>query len=247
MKKSKKHIAIQLKNISKHYEVHFEKPTLSERFFRRSKKEVFTSLKNISLTIYQGEKVGIVGRNGAGKTTLLKIITGITNANKGKVLTNGRIVSLIDLEAGFHPDLNGKENIFLNGLVIGMTKKEIERKFDQIVEFADIGRFINAPMYTYSSGMKLRLGFSVAIHSDPDILVLDEGIGAGDSSFQIKTQNKVDELFNEGKTILMVSHWIPKLREICTKCLWIESKKIYKFGPPSLFTEYEKKMESRYN
>lgn len=208
-------VVIDLKNIGKRYIVHHEKPTLAEdvsRKLRFQKEEEYWALRGVNLQIRKGEKVGFYGPNGAGKTTLLKIIAGISAPTEGRVTTRGRIISLIDLEAGFHPDLTGQENIFLNGLVIGMSKKEIEAKFTKIVDFAGIDDFITAPLYTYSSGMKLRLGFSVAIHAEPDILLLDEVMNMGDADFQRKSKQKIDKIFKSGATILMVSHWIEFLK-----------------------------------
>src|SRR3989304_6408892 len=167
-------IAVKLTAVSKKYIVHHEKPTLVENILSRGKNEEFWALKDINLTIQKGEKVGIIGPNGSGKTTLLEIIAGITSSTKGKVATYGKLVSLIELEAGFHPELTGEENIFLNGLLVGMPKEEVRTKFKDIVSFADIGRFIDAPFYTYSEGMKLRLGFSILAHTSPDIVLLDE-------------------------------------------------------------------------
>lgn len=239
--KKKKEISIKLTKVSKQYTLHHQKPTFAENVFRRSKKEIFTALSNINLTIYQGEKVGIIGQNGAGKTTLLKIIAGITTPNTGKVITNGKIVSLIDLEAGFHPDLTGEENIFLNGMILGMSKREIKNKYQEIVNFADIGQFIDAPLYTYSSGMKLRLGFSIAVNADPDILVLDENISAGDQNFQEKSIKKVDEFFRAGKTILVVTHWLEFLEENVGRIIWIDDHKIKRDGGKKVLKEYRKK------
>lgn len=218
--KSLGEVVIDLQNIGKKYTIHHEKPTLVEnigRVFRSQKREEYWALKNLSLQIRSGEKVGIYGSNGVGKTTLLKIIAGISNVTAGSVKTKGRIISLIDLESGFHPDLTGQENVFLNGLIIGMSKKEIEDRFSQIVDFAEIGDFITAPLYTYSSGMKLRLGFSVAAHSDPDVLLLDENIIAGDEDFQIKIASYLNNFFQKDKTAIIVSHWMDFLKKNCTR------------------------------
>ncbi|OGJ20267.1 MAG: hypothetical protein A3A82_02760 [Candidatus Pacebacteria bacterium RIFCSPLOWO2_01_FULL_47_12] len=225
----KKQIAIELKHITKRYVLHHEKPTFSEQLVRRGKREEFIALNDISLTIYKGESVGIIGPNGAGKTTLLKIIAGITTPTLGLVSVHGRVVSLIDLEAGFNPELTGEENIYLNGLVIGMRRKEIERVFKKIVAFADIGTFIDAPLYTYSQGMKLRLGFSVAVHADPDILILDEGMAVGDEEFRKKSGKRIKQFFKEGKTILIATHWLEYLRKNCTKLLNLQEGSIKNF------------------
>lgn len=221
---SKKQVAIELIDIVKTYQVHHEKPTFSEQIIRRHKKETFTALDHLNLTIFKGEKVGIEGRNGAGKTTMLKIIAGITTPDSGKVITNGKVVSLINLEAGFHPELTGEENIFLNGLLLGLSKNEIKKNFKSIVNFADIGSFIDAPLYTYSSGMKLRLGFAIAIHSNPDILLLDEGIIVGDANFQKKVETYINKIFKQEKTILIVSHWREFLEKNCQRIITIQKQ-----------------------
>jgi ABC-type polysaccharide/polyol phosphate transport system ATPase subunit len=160
------------------------------------------------LEIKKGERVGIIGPNGSGKTTLLKIIAGITTPTSGTIKTNGKIVSLIDIEAGFHPDLTGYQNIYLNGMLLGMTKRDITKKLHAIIQFADIKQFIDAPMFTYSNGMILRLGFSVAAYSNPDILIMDENFAVGDESFRKKTIAKIIDFRQHHKTILIASHWI---------------------------------------
>ena len=234
----KKQIAIQLEHITKRYMLHHEKPTFSEQLFRRSKREEFVALDDVSLTIYKGESVGIIGPNGAGKTTLLKIIAGIATPSSGSVSVYGRVVSLIDLEAGFNPELTGEENIYLNGLVIGMRRKEIEKVFKKIVAFADIGTFIDAPLYTYSQGMKLRLGFSVAVHANPDILILDEGMAVGDEEFRKKSGDRIKQFFKEGKTVLMVSHWLEFLEKYAKKVLLLNGGRLQSEGELDLLKNY---------
>ncbi|NCN83111.1 MAG: ABC transporter ATP-binding protein [Candidatus Pacebacteria bacterium] len=234
----KKQIAIELKNITKRYVLHHEKPTFSEQMIRRSKKEEFVALDDVSLTIYKGESVGIIGPNGAGKTTLLKVIAGIATPTSGTVSVYGRVVSLIDLEAGFNPELTGEENIYLNGLVIGMRRKEIEKVFKKIVAFADIGNFIDAPLYTYSQGMKLRLGFSVAVHANPDILILDEGMAVGDEEFRGKSGERIRQFFKEGKTVLMVSHWLEFLEKYAKRIALVEGGKLIEVGGLVILKEY---------
>lgn len=236
--KKKDTLAISLKKVTKQYQIHHEKPTFFERMLNIHQNEVFTSLKTVSLDITKGDKVGIIGPNGAGKTTLLKIIAGITTPTTGKVATNGRIGSLIDLSAGFHPDLSGRENIFLNGLLLGMSKSEIKDKLNEIIDFADIGSFIDAPFYTYSEGMKLRLGFSIAVHADPDILILDEGISAGDADFQQKSLSKIEEFFKAKKTILVVTHWLEFLEKNVNKIIWVENGKIKMQGTTKVLQKY---------
>ena len=222
-------IAIKLGNVSKKYILHHQKPTLVENIFKLGSKEIIWALKNINLEIKRGEKIGIIGDNGSGKSTLLKIITGITTATTGKIKVNGRVVALIDLEAGFHPELTGEENIFLNGMLLGMNKQEIKKSFDKIVEFSGLGKFIDAPFYTYSNGMALRLGFSIAIYSEPDILLIDEILEVGDQEFQKKSYQKMQELFEKGKTILFISHYLSSILKLCTKTLWLDNGKIKMF------------------
>jgi len=219
---------VTLKDVSKKYILHHEKPTITDKLFYS---EEFWALKNINLTINAGEKIGIIGPNGAGKSTLLKIITGITFPTTGSITTKGKIASLIDLEAGFHPDLTGIENIFINGLLVGMSKKQIEKNLLKIINFADIGKFINSPLHTYSSGMKLRLGFSTAIYSNPDILIIDEVINAGDEKFRKKSLNKMQDFFKQHKTIIFVSHSLQLLKKICPQTIWLKNGKIKMIGP----------------
>lgn len=218
MKNSQNAVAVQLTDISKQYAIHHEKPTLVEKFYKGTD-EKFWALNNINLTIQKGERVGIIGLNGSGKTTLLKIITGITTPTHGTVFTSGRIVSLIDLDAGFHEDLTGEQNIYLNGMLLGMKKEEIRSKLTRIIAFADIHQFIDVPLYTYSAGMKLRLGFSVAIYADPDILIIDENMGVGDESFREKTFKKIRGLYKQNKTVILVSHWTYFLKQNCTRII----------------------------
>lgn len=241
-KSKKKLVAINLQHVTKEYPLQHEKPTLAEQLFRRKYAERFIALSNVSLKIYQGERVGIVGQNGSGKTTLLKVINGISTPLTGKIKTRGKIISLIDLNAGFHPELTGEENVYLNGLVVGMSRQEVKDKFQQIVDFADIGKFIDAPFYTYSSGMMLRLGFSIAINANPDILLVDEGIAAGDQNFQKKAYQVMQQLYKKKKTILMVSHWLYYLKMNCTRFIWMDDGKIYKDGNSKVLDEYEKNL-----
>jgi ABC-2 type transport system ATP-binding protein len=224
-----KDIAIQLNNISKEYIIHHEKPTLVEKFVKTAKfqkDERFISLNKLNLIIQKGDRVGISGPNGSGKTTLLKIITGITTPTSGTVITKGRVVSLIDLEAGFHPDLSGFQNIYLNGMLLGMTKKEVNNKLDDIIDFADIKQFIDTPLYTYSQGMKLRLGFAIAIHSNPQIMILDEGFLAGDEQFRDKASKYIKKYLKNDKTILMVSHWREFLEKNCNRIIFFDKGQI---------------------
>jgi ABC-type polysaccharide/polyol phosphate transport system ATPase subunit len=218
-------VAVSLVHISKKYEIHHEKPTLVEKFVI-GRNETFWALKDINVTIKKGEKVGIMGPNGSGKTTLLKIIAGITTPTSGIVKTNGKIVSLIDLEAGFHLDLTGEQNIYLNAMLFGMNKRIVEHTIDRIIAFAGVGKFIDAPLFTYSEGMKLRLGFSVAVHANPDIFLLDEGISVGDADFQEKTSKKIKDIYRSGKSIIIVSHWLEYIQKNCDRIITLQRGKI---------------------
>jgi ABC-type polysaccharide/polyol phosphate transport system ATPase subunit len=209
--------------------------------FNLESKEKFQALKDISFEIFKGEKVGIIGPNGSGKTTILKLVAGIATPTTGKISTKGRVVSLIELEAGFHPELTGEENIYLNGLIVGMTRAEIDKKYQKIIEFSGLKKFVDSPLYTYSSGMSLRLGFSIAVHSDPDILLLDEAIAVGDEEFRKKSLEKINEFFKQGKTIVSVSHWLDYLRANCTRIIWMENGKMVEDGGVEIIKLYEKK------
>jgi ABC-type polysaccharide/polyol phosphate transport system ATPase subunit len=220
-----KNIAIQLTNISKQYTIHHEKPTLVEKFYKSAgwrSEEKFWALKNINLTIKKGERVGIIGPNGSGKTTLLKIISGISSPSCGSVKTYGKIVSLIDLEAGFHPDLSGYQNIYINSLLLGLSRKNIDKILTSVINFADIKQFIDAPLYTYSSGMKLRLGFAILAYIDSDILILDESLSVGDIDFNKKISEKIKQFFEAERTILMVSHSLDFINKFCKRVIEIE-------------------------
>lgn len=222
--------AIVLKGVSKKYSLTKERPLLLKNLFIPSKKEEIWALKDVSLEIKKGETIGIIGENGSGKSTLLKIISGITTPTSGKVEVNGRVASLIELGAGFHPDLTGRENVYLNGTLLGLTKKEIDRKYREIVEFADIPEFIDQPVRTYSSGMTVRLGFSVAVHLDSDILLIDEVLAVGDEDFQQKTIDKLLELESLNITILFVSHNLSLIDSFCKRVIWLNKGRVGKDG-----------------
>ncbi len=179
--------------------------------------EEFWALKNVSFDIQQGDRVGIIGRNGAGKSTLLKVLSRITEPTSGKVSIKGRVASLLEVGTGFHPELTGRENIFLNGAILGMSKAEIKKKFDEIVAFAEVERFLDTPVKRYSSGMYVRLAFAVAAHLEPEILIVDEVLAVGDAQFQKKCLGKMEDVSNEGRTVMFVSHNLGSLRELCTK------------------------------
>lgn len=235
---AKREVAIKISKLKKKYTIRHEKPTFVGQMISRSRSNDFEALKGIDLTIFKGEKVGLVGTNGSGKTTLLKMICGISSPTTGTIKTFGKVVSLIELTAGFHPDLTGEENIFLNGLVIGMSNQEITEKYSEIIEFADIGQFIDSPLYTYSDGMKLRLGFSIAIHADPDVLIVDEGIMAGDEQFQLKSGNKIEEMFKANKTIVVATHFAKYLETHCDRIIWINKGEVHQDGGLEVINNY---------
>ncbi len=236
----KSDIAIKLTNVTKSYILHHEKPTFVEDVIMRKRKEIFLAINNLSLIINKGEKVGIIGHNGSGKTTLLKLMSCISVPTEGEILTNGKLISLIDLDAGFHPDLTGVENVLLNGLILGLTKAEIMKNLDKIVSFADIGKFIDSPLYTYSSGMRLRLGFAVAINANPDILILDENISVGDENFKRKIDLKMNEMIKSKKTIILVSHYRQYLEKFCNRYIVMNSGKIVMDGGNEVLEQYFK-------
>lgn len=196
---------------------------------RNSRKE-FWALKNISFEVKKGEIVGIIGRNGAGKSTLLRVLAGIYVPDKGEVKVNGRISPLLTLGAGFRPDLTGKDNIFLNGIFLGLKEKEIEAKYEEIVRFAELENFIDVPIRNYSSGMIARLGFSTAVHLNPDILLIDEIFGVGDEVFRKKSQQKMLQFMKKARAIILVTHNLNFVKEFCNKAIWIHQGEIIKIG-----------------
>ena len=229
-------ISIELNNVDLTFEVQNEKiDTLKEMFIRtlkRSKTKKFKIhvLKNISFKIYKGEKIGIIGYNGAGKSTLLSVITGIYPPDAGKVITHGNISPLLSLGAGFDHNFSGRQNIFLNGVVLGYDKHFLESKMDEIIEFSELGDFIDIPIKNYSSGMLAKLGFSIATAVNPDILIIDEILGVGDVNFAKKSTDKIKSLMDGGTTVLLVSHSIPQIRELCDKAIWIDNGALKEIG-----------------
>ena len=193
---------------------------------KRGNDSYIWALKAISLEIKHGEVVGIIGRNGAGKTTLLKILSRITEPTEGYAEICGRVGSLLEVGTGFHPELTGRENIYLNGAILGMKKAEIDRKFDEIVAFAEVERFIDTPVKHYSSGMYVRLAFAVAAHLEPEILLVDEVLAVGDAAFQKKCLGKMGEVAKGGRTVLFVSHQMNSMRKLCERCIWLDVGRI---------------------
>lgn len=236
--------AIQVKNVSKMYKL-YEKPSdrLKESLGltkQKRYKEHF-ALKNIDFEVKKGETVGIIGTNGSGKSTILKIITGVLNATEGDVEVNGRISALLELGAGFNMEYTGIENVYLNGTMLGFSEKEIDERLDAILEFADIGDFVNQPVKSYSSGMFVRLAFAVAINIDPDILIVDEALSVGDVFFQAKCYRKFEEFKNQGKTILFVSHDLGSISKYCDRAILInKGVKLQEGTPKDMINMYKK-------
>jgi ABC-type polysaccharide/polyol phosphate transport system ATPase subunit len=200
--------------------------------FRGTKRiESFWALKDVSFSVQEGDILGVIGKNGAGKSTLLKLLTGVLYPDVGLVDVRGRVSSILTLGAGFLPDLTGRDNIYLNGMYLGLKKKEIDELYVQIVSFAELDGFIHNQVRYYSSGMKARLGFSIAVHVEPDILVIDEVLGAGDKDFRKKAEKKMREFMEKAKSIVIASHNTNLIMEMCNKCLWLEEGTAGAFGP----------------
>ena len=220
----KRENAIEVKNMTKKFNVYYDKAnTLKEKlmFWTRGNKEVRTVLKDINIEIKKGETVALVGVNGSGKSTLLKLMTKIIYPTKGIVETKGKLTSLLELGAGFHPNFSGRENIYFNASIFGLSKKEIDKRLNSIIEFSELGEFIDNPVRTYSSGMYMRLAFSVAINVDADILLIDEILAVGDQHFQDKCFKKLEELRDSDKTIVIVTHSLDSIKKLCNRAIWI--------------------------
>ena len=225
--------AIEIRNMYKYFKLMYDKPqTLKERlvFWNRAKPEYHEVLKNINIDIKKGETVALIGTNGSGKSTLLKLMTKILYPNKGTVETNGKLTSLLELGAGFHPDFTGRENIYFNASIFGLTKQEIDKRLDDIIAFSELGTFIDNPVRTYSSGMYMRLAFSVAINVDADILLIDEILSVGDQHFQDKCFAKLKELSQSDKTIVIVSHSLGQIEQLCSRAIWVYQGEIRQDG-----------------
>src|SRR5437762_7190252 len=232
--------AIELLNVSKIYRRysgrHFA--TLKSALLQRSilrdlqPNETFQALNNVSFAAPAGSTIGVIGRTGSGKSTALKLVAGITKPTSGVVRVRGRISALIELGAGFHPEISGRENVFINGIMLGLTKQEIQSRFDDIVDFAELREFIDAPVKTYSSGMYMRLGFAVAIHVDPDVLLVDEVLAVGDEGFTHKCLDKFSEFHRRGKTVLIVTHSLNLIERLCDDAVWLDAGEKRAEGDP---------------
>lgn len=232
--------AIRIENVSKRYvigtmrhETMLREALLQMVTLKRRKRDEQTILAvdSLSFDVEQGEVVGIIGRNGAGKSTLLKLLSRITYPTSGRIKVHGRVASLIEVGTGFHDELTGRENIYLNGSILGMRKKEIDARIDQIIDFAGVDKFVDTPIKRYSSGMRLRLGFAVAAHMDPDVLFVDEVLAVGDADFQKKCLNAMDELRSGGRTVLFVSHNMAAIENLCPRTIWIDAGRLRMDGP----------------
>ena len=227
---------IEVRDLSKVYHL-YNKPSdrIRETFSIRKKKysKEHYALKNINLKIDKGESIGIVGTNGSGKSTLLKLVTGVVTPTTGTIKTDGKIAALLELGAGFNPEYTGIENIYLNGTMMGYTEEEMKKRVPDIIEFADIGEFINQPVKSYSSGMFARLAFAVSINVEPDILIVDEALSVGDTRFQVKCIDKMRELQESGTTILFVTHAIEQIKRFCTRAIWIKNGELIEDGEAS--------------
>ena len=230
MKEENNDIAIKVNHVYKSFNVYYDRAnTLKERLLfigRNKKREKREILNDINIDIKKGETVALIGVNGSGKSTLLKLMTQIIFPNKGTIETHGKLTSLLELGAGFHPDFTGRENIYFNSSIFGLTKKEIDSRLDQIIEFSELGELIDNPVRTYSSGQYMRLAFSVAINVDAEILLIDEILSVGDQHFQEKCFNKMRELKKEGKTMVFVTHSMESVRNLCDRAIWLYNGKV---------------------
>ena len=240
---------IKVDNVSMRFNLGIEKNFSLKLFFinlfkprkKKEKKPDFWALKDVSFEVKRGEVVGFIGSNGAGKSTMLKVIAGVMKPTKGKVEVHGNICPMIELGAGFDMDLTARENIFLNGAVLGYSKKFIEEKFDEIVEFSELKDFLDVPVRNFSSGMTARLAFSIATVVDPEILIVDEILSVGDMAFQAKSEAKMRNMIGGGTTVLYVSHSINSIKSICDKAVWLDHGKVIKMGPAEeICDEYSK-------
>ncbi|MHB8232720.1 MAG: ABC transporter ATP-binding protein [bacterium] len=234
--------AVEVANVTKHFrKIAVRQATTLKTAFvnlirgkrKRGKKETLTVLDCISFAVKKGTTFGIMGRNGAGKSTLLKLIAGIMVPTKGKIAVNGTLTPLLELGSGFHPELTGRENILINGLILGISKKDIIRKYDEIIDFAELRNSIDQPIRTYSSGMYVRLAFSIAVNINPDIILLDEVLAVGDAEFSKKSKAKIKEFKDAGKTIILVSHDPVSIVEMCDEALYLDNGKIQIMGEPA--------------
>jgi ABC-2 type transport system ATP-binding protein len=226
-------VAVHIEHVSKKFRLYHERNQSLKSVImrgRRSVHEDFWALKDISFEVPSGSTFGLIGSNGSGKSTLLKCLAKIYYPEKGTINYNGKIAALLEVGSGFHPELSGRENVFLNGSILGMSKKEVTRKFDEIVDFSGVEQFIDQPVKNYSSGMYVRLGFAIAINVDPDVLVVDEVLSVGDAAFQEKCRQKFIDFKTAGKTVILVSHAMESVREMCDQAAWLSHGELVQVG-----------------
>ena len=225
---------ITVESVSKNFRLYHERNRYIKAALlrgRRARFEEFWALDDVSFDVAESATFGIIGSNGSGKSTMLKCLMGIYRPERGRIAVRGKIAGLLELGAGFHPELSGRENVFLNGAILGMSQKDITQQFDSIVEFAGLERFIDTPVKNFSSGMTVRLGFSIATHVEPEVLLIDEVLGVGDQAFQRKSSEKIEEFRRDGKTIIVVSHGLAAMQNMCQEVVWLEKGKLKMRGP----------------
>lgn len=237
-------VLIKANDIGVKFKLRLDKrPTLKKfvvQGLKRQPSQEFWALRNVSFSVHEGETLGVIGLNGSGKSTLLRVIGGIFAPDEGRIEVRGRVSTLLSLTAGFQPELTGSENIYLVGMLMGLKLAEIQKHYTAIVEFAEIGKFINAPVKTYSAGMLARLGFAIAAHLECDILLIDEILGVGDQNFRKKSQAKIRELLGQDHTVILVSHSMEAIQEFSTRVLWLHKGRVQKYGDPqSVVREYQ--------
>ncbi|MDL1162458.1 ABC transporter ATP-binding protein [Yersinia pestis] len=243
-------VIIDVRNVTMNFRLTNEKvDNLKDFVLKLLKKDIhysnFFALKDVSFQIHEGERIGIIGHNGAGKSTLLKIISGIIKPTKGEVLVKGSIAPLLELGAGFDPELSGEDNIYLNGAILGKTKGYLENSYEDIKKFAGLGDFIYSPVKNYSSGMRARLGFSIAVQVEPDILIIDEILGVGDENFRRKSSEKMLQLMNSGKTVIVVSHSLGQIKQLTDKVIWLHEGELKEIGETQIVcSHYESYVNS---
>jgi len=226
--------AVVVDGVSKRFRLYRERnATLKSALMRgrASVYEEFWAVRDVSFDVPRGTTLGLIGRNGSGKSTLLKTLARILHPDEGQITMSGRVASLLEVGSGFHPELSGRENIYLNGSILGMSKKEIDSRFDEIVDFSEVRKFIDQPVKNYSSGMYVRLGFSVAVHVSPDILIVDEVLAVGDAAFKTKSKRKFAEFRDQKRTIILVSHSMPQVRALCDQVVWLDGGRVRAIGP----------------
>ncbi len=223
---------ISFKNVSKEYTLYkSDQERFKALFFKNKNAKINKALKNVSFDIVPGEAVGLIGDNGAGKSTILKLITGVAYPSEGEIAVSGKVAALLELTAGFSMEMTGRENIYLKGYILGLTDKEIKAIEERIVEFAELGDYIDQPVRTYSSGMKMRLGFAINVNIDPDVLVIDEALSVGDATFKKKCKNKIADTIQSGVTVLYVSHNAESVKELCTRAIYLKKGQLIFDGP----------------